>query len=556
MIKFYIGLPAFLIGAAIVVVQPQIAVGLTATEISAIATEITVRIDGANTGTGIIIEHQGNTYKVLTNAHVLHKKGSYTLQTNDGQRYAIDYSQVRKLQGVDLAIVQFTSNSNYRVAEQGNSNEITAGKTVYVAGWADPGPQISERSFQFLAGLVSSRLPNAKDGYTFSYAVNALPGMSGGPILDEQGKVVGINGRAEVNQITGTANLVLGIPINTYIRLASAQPAKPPQSNSSQTPKPASAGSNSTTSNFDVSKVVSSVAISPDGKTLASGGNDKTIKIWNISTGEIIHTLSGHSRPVESVAISPDGKTLASGSGDKTIKIWNIFTGKAIRTLSGHSNSIVSVAISPDGKTLASGSDDKTIKIWDLSTGKVIRTLSGHSKSVESVAISPDGKTLASSSNVGSYGTIRIWDLSTGELIRTLSGNTVVVNSVAFSPDGKTLASGGFGETIEISNISTGKLIRTLSGNTVVVNSVAFSPDGKTLASGSLDETIRIWDLSTGELIRTLSGHSDSVNSVVISPDGKTLASGSKDGTIKIWNLSTGELIRTLLHNTSSKAIK
>ncbi|MDF5730295.1 MAG: serine/threonine protein kinase, partial [Rhizonema sp. PD38] len=111
---------------------------------------------------------------------------------------------------------------------------------------------------------------------------------------------------------------------------------------------------------------VISVAISPDGNTLASGSNDKTIKLWNLATGEQTRTLQGHSDLVHSVAISPDGKTLTSGSVDKTIKLWNLATGEQIRTLQGHSDSVISVAISPDGKTLASGSFDKTIKIWRI----------------------------------------------------------------------------------------------------------------------------------------------------------------------------------------------
>jgi WD40 repeat protein/tRNA A-37 threonylcarbamoyl transferase component Bud32 len=280
------------------------------------------------------------------------------------------------------------------------------------------------------------------------------------------------------------------------------------------------------------SREVSSVAISPDGKTLASGSWDKTIKLWNLATGEEIRTLTGHSSSVYSVAISPDGKTLASGSGDKTIKLWNLETGEQIRTLTGHSNLVDSVAISPDGKTLASGSWDDTIKLWNLETGKQIRTLTGHSREVESIAISPDSKTLASGSGDN---TIKLWNLETGEQIRTLTGHSSLLLSIAISPDGKSLASGD-GNTIELWNLETGKQIRTLTGHYYPVLSIAISPDGKTLA-GSGDKTIILWNLETGEQNRTLTWHSDSVRSVAISPDGKTLASGSYDDTIKIWRL-------------------
>ncbi len=290
---------------------------------------------------------------------------------------------------------------------------------------------------------------------------------------------------------------------------------------------------------------VYSVAISPDEQTLASGSGDKTIKIWNLSSGQEIRTLTGHSYSVSSVAISPDAQTLASGSSDKTIKIWNLSSGQEIRTLTGHSRRVRSVAISPDGQTIASGSDDKTIKIWNLFTGQEIRTLTGHSKTVFSVAISPDGQTIAS----GSYKTIKIWNLSSGQEIRTLTGHFKTVFSVAISPDGQTIASGSDDKTIKIWNLFTGQEICTLTGHSDSVRSVAISPDGQTIASSSDDKTIKIWNLSSEQEIRTLTGHSDSVRSVAISPDGQTLASGSfsldeqtlasgsGDNTIKIWRL-------------------
>ncbi|WGV24023.1 hypothetical protein [Halotia branconii] len=286
-----------------------------------------------------------------------------------------------------------------------------------------------------------------------------------------------------------------------------------------------------------------SVSFSPDGKTLASGSYDKTIKLWNLETGKQIRTLSGHDNFVISVSFSPDGKTLASGSYDKTIKLWNLETGKQIRTLSGHDDWVISVSFSPDGKTLASGSRDKTIKLWNLETGKQIRTLSGHDNFVISVSFSPDGKTLASGSRDK---TIKLWNLETGKQIRTLFGHDNFVISVSFSPDGKTLASGSGDKTIKLWNLETGNQIRTLFGHDDFVRSVSFSPDSKTLASGSEDKTIKLWNLETGKQIRTLSGHDDFVISVSFSPDGKTLASGSADNTIKLWNLETGKQIRTL----------
>ncbi len=277
---------------------------------------------------------------------------------------------------------------------------------------------------------------------------------------------------------------------------------------------------------------VYSVTFSPDGKMLASGSKDKTIKLWNPKTGQEIRTLRGHASQILSVAFSPDGKTLASGSEDNTIKLWNLQTGQEIRTLRGHSSSVSSVSFSPDGKVLASGSFDNTIKLWNLQTGQQIRTLAGHLSLVYSVAFSPDGGTLAS----GSYdNTVKLWNLTTGKEIYSLTGHSSWIFSVAFSPDGETLASGSMDKTIKLWNLKTGQELYTLTGHTNWVFSVAFSPDGQKLVSGSLDNTIKVWNLKTDEELYTLKGHSDYVSSVTFSPDGQSIASGSADRTIKIW---------------------
>ncbi|MEH1856275.1 MAG: hypothetical protein V7L11_32455 [Nostoc sp.] len=277
---------------------------------------------------------------------------------------------------------------------------------------------------------------------------------------------------------------------------------------------------------------VYSVAYSPDGRIIASGSKDSTIKLWDVSTGREIYTLKGHFDSVNSVVFSPDGKTFASGSDDTTIQLWDVTTGRQIRTLQAHSACVRSVAFSPDGKILASGSTASTIKLWDVTTGGQIRTLKGHSDWVRSVAFSPDGRTLVSGSDDK---TIQLWDVTTGRQIRTLKGHSDFVHSVAFSPDGKNLASGSNDTTIKLWNVTTGGQIRTVQAHSIWVLSVAFSPDGKTLASGGHGD-IKLWDMTTGMQIYTLQGQSFSL---VFSPDGKILAGGSGDKTIKIWQLAS-----------------
>lgn len=312
-----------------------------------------------------------------------------------------------------------------------------------------------------------------------------------------------------------------------------------------------------------------SVAVSPDGKTIASGSWDGTIQLWKVSIDNAripIQTLAGHSGAVWAVAMSSDGKLLASGSADRTIKIWNLQTGELLNTLKGHSAGVFSIAFSPDNSLLASGSFDKTIKLWNIDRGQSqkyrvyahghsrgyahgysyeyshgysqtsypTRTLFGHTQEVQSVAFSPDGQTLASGSTDG---TVKLWNVNTGKAYRTLSDHTDSVWSVAISPDGQTLASGSWDRTVKIWNLNTGEVKRTLRGHSKQVHSIAFSPDGRTIASGDLGGTIKLWSARSGCQKGTLKGHSDSVE-ISFPADGQTMISGSFDDTIKLWRLS------------------
>jgi S1-C subfamily serine protease len=192
---------------------------------SYIAKTITVRIDGANTGSGVILEHQADRYVVLSNWHVVSTGNqpispkSLTIQTVDGQKHPISTKKIVRVGKLDLAILEFQSRHRYQTASIGNSDRLSEGASLYVAGWADPSPQFSTRTYQLLIGNLSGRIEKPQDGYALVYTVNALPGMSGGPILDSRGNLVGINGRATVDLRTGTVNSVLGIDINRYLRV-------------------------------------------------------------------------------------------------------------------------------------------------------------------------------------------------------------------------------------------------------------------------------------------------------------------------------------------------
>jgi len=285
-------------------------------------------------------------------------------------------------------------------------------------------------------------------------------------------------------------------------------------------------------------KPVHSVAFGPNGKRLVSASEDKSLKIWDVADGHVVHTLTGHAETVYGVAFRADGKRLASGSEDSTVKIWDVGTGLEMRTLKGHSAPVYGVTYSPDGKHLASAGEDSIVKIWDADTGREALSLKGHEKTVYTVTYSPDGESLASA---GEDNTVKIWDARTGQEIRTLKGHTAPIHGLAFSADSKHLASGSDDKTIKIWETTTGREIHTLRGHRGTINSVAFSPDGKSLASGSDDKTVKIWDVATGKETLALQVHSNIVFSVAFSPDGKHLASASD--ALTIWDVPSGQEI-------------
>ncbi|MEM9544096.1 MAG: hypothetical protein AAGA60_32005, partial [Cyanobacteria bacterium P01_E01_bin.42] len=220
--------------------------------------------------------------------------------------------------------------------------------------------------------------------------------------------------------------------------------------------------------------------------------------------GQLIRTLSGHRSGVRAVSITPDGKQAISASSDKTLKIWNLETGNEHLTLSGHRGGVRAVSITPDGKQAISASDDNTLKIWNLETGNERLTLSGHRDGVNAVSVAPDGKQAISAS---SDNTLKIWDLETGDERLTLSGHRGGVRAVSIAPDGKQAISASSDKTLKIWDLETGNERLTLSGHRNLVTAVSITPDGKQAISASSDKTLKIWDLETGNERLTLSGH-------------------------------------------------
>ena len=316
---------------------------------------------------------------------------------------------------------------------------------------------------------------------------------------------------------------------------------------------------------------VRSVAIhqtSKDNYILASAHRDSRIRIWNLSLDnvetrpvETYHgtSLHGHRYMVASVAISPDGKTLVSGGEDETAKLWDIATGKILHTWKVEGREVWSVTFSPDGKTIAAGCDGMTlandidrdqVRLWNVED-KSEKILSGHHISVNSVAFSPDGSFLASGSTDG---TIKLWDVSTGRVVKTLQGNSGLICSVVFSP--VSIATQGFGQTIascdydgfiRIWNVDNCECEQINRVDHRPVFCITFCPtDSNIIASPSFDNSIKLWSVNNSECKQTLHGHTQEILSLAWSRDGKILVSSSLDETIKIWNVKTGNCLKTL----------
>ncbi len=290
--------------------------------------------------------------------------------------------------------------------------------------------------------------------------------------------------------------------------------------------------------------IVTSLAYSPDGKTLATGSLDRTVRLWEAATAKERAVLSGHSAVVLEVAFAPDGKTLASGAADGTVKLWDPGTGRPRGECKGHVDAIKSLAFTPDGREVVTASVDGTVKFWDPARAAGPRTIKDYGGAVRALAFSPDGATVTT---VDQTGRLRVCDAATGrERLRGPDGGKLVRSAcAALSPDAKTAAAGTLLGNVELLDGRTGKTTAGLKCEPGVAQALAFSPDGRRLAAGigELEKKgqVKVWDVATRKEVLTLEGPADEVAGVAFSPDGRWLAAGSKDRTLRVWDAVTGK---------------
>ena len=282
------------------------------------------------------------------------------------------------------------------------------------------------------------------------------------------------------------------------------------------------------------------IALSPDAETVALAGAH-TRKIWLVKAGDCTpaRQLLGHDREVGCVAWSQDGRIVASGSDDTTIRLWDPEGGSLIRTLRGHEHNVLTIAFSPDGGTLVSGAFDRQVILWNAHTGDLIKVLGRHDDAVNSVAYSPDGKSIASASGDQ---TIRIWDFASQELRHILKGRHWF-SSISWAPDGESIAAGTGGGTIELWHIENERPTVIREGHTARVLCVAFGADGRLLASKSADGTVRIWKSDNWQELGVLEEEGTYLSGLAFHPKKPILVSrDDSNNVIRIWNIELGAL--------------
>ncbi len=280
------------------------------------------------------------------------------------------------------------------------------------------------------------------------------------------------------------------------------------------------------------------VDVSANGKIIVSGGQDKTVRLWEFETGHLIRILEGTVGEVTSVVISPNGKFVASAGWEEPLRIWDAETGIQLRSIAVHTQQISKLKFIDDGNVIA-GNDRDTVRLWDVAAGVEIRSfIVANDDAVSAIAASPDFRLLAAATMSGR---IAVWDMRSGEQVRLLSGHRDMVRALEFAPDGKSLASAGHDiKGVSVWNLETGSVHLSLDLATAsFVTALTFTSEGSMIAVAS-GNSVELWQIPSGRRIKTLNRHTDRIWSIAFSPDDQVLVSGSDDSTIRFWRVSSG----------------
>ena len=326
---------------------------------------------------------------------------------------------------------------------------------------------------------------------------------------------------------------------------------------------------------------VNTVCVTRDGRFVLSGSEDRTVRLWDIESGEPLAILEGHEAKVLSVDVTPDGGSGVSGSEDKTIRVWDLMAKRQAAVLTGHDGPVLSVHVLPDGKRLLSHSKDGTLRLWDITGGLEVKRLGSAEHKVRASGISPDGCYAVAGFSDGG---VDVWDLTSGA-IRRLFGHSGDVRAVSASHAAERVASLDDDQLVlwdpatltAVSTLPLGSVrLSTLAlsrngryavgvvggtkvvafdleqvtgaifeGHTFVVTDAIFAADDRTVITLSMDHTLRLWDVRTGAQIQTLFGHASFVSSVAVTFDGTRAISGGLDHSLKIWQLGASSIDRS-----------
>jgi WD40 repeat protein/serine/threonine protein kinase len=285
------------------------------------------------------------------------------------------------------------------------------------------------------------------------------------------------------------------------------------------------------------------IAFAPDGKRLATANRDATVRLWDRAAAKE-RVLTGHVREVRSIQFAPDGKTLVSAGADATVRLWNA-DGTPRFVLKGHTGEVRGAIFTPDGRTIVSAGVDRSLKLWDAHLDH--STWQGHNGAVKHLAFAPDGDVLATG---GDDRSVKLWQPATRRLLAALPPYPLAIQGLAFAPDGKHLAVACSDPFVHICDPQTAKEVAQLPGHSGNVAAVAFSRDGAMLALGGADGSVRVWDWPARKTLAGWVGHPLGVRALAFSPDGKLLASGAlgkADCAIQLWEPATGQLRATLI---------